>query len=121
MSNLKILNKFIGQEITVIVVKSHVFRCKDLNFSNNFVKVTDDNNIVSINTAAISYIDFHKTDDVYKIAYKSSEMVSGVMIAIDQKFIEIEITNFHTKKTYNVIIPIRGIEGIKVFNEDKQE
>ena len=27
---------------------------------------------------------------------------------------------FHTQKTYNVVIPIKGIEGIKVFNEDNK-
>ena len=120
MTGTKILNKFLGQQITIIVVKSHVFRCNSLEFSNNFVKVTDEKNIVSINPIAISYIDFHRCDDAYKIAYKSSEMVSGVLKDIDQTFIEIEITNFRTKKTYSVVIPLKGIEGIKVFNEDKE-
>ena len=121
MSQNKIIDKFIDKEITVIVVKSHVFRCPDVHFSSNFVKVTNSKSIININAAVISYIDYFKEEEIYKIAYKSSEMVSGILKLVDSRFIEMEITNFHTQNKYNVVIPIKGIEGVKVHNEDSEE
>lgn len=114
-----IIKKYIGQEAWIIHNKCYVKIISNIEKLEGYYKFTNQGQDFNINSNNVYGIEYDTNSKRYKISYNSPAISKGVLKEINSKILTITISNKQSKKTYDVLIPMANIQGIKMTEEDE--
>ena len=112
------IRKYIGRDAWVIYTKSYILSCKTYTIKGNFFTVPTPEGYIDIHKEHITTIEHNNKQSISRIAYNTHATTKGKLIALNSKFLDIEVINTQNNMRYIVLVPVKKIEGIKFTEEE---
>jgi hypothetical protein len=101
--------------------KGYFRKSPNVKMKDRTVVIETDIELLEVNKEYINTLSYDKKKKIYTIGYTTPATVTGILKDINSKFIIVEVMNSTLKKTYDVVIPVKIIEGFKVLSFEDDE
>ena len=120
----EISQELVGKRVAIDFPKARFYTTKSFSNSENGRYITfkvDGGKAVLANWDVIKYITYDESLGTNKIALAYNQSTTGVVEKIEGNWLKLRIYNPIRDLYYYNIVPIKAIDGIKVFGEENVE
>ena len=119
----EISSELLGKKVSIDFPKARFYTTNSFSNSENgrYIMFNADGREVLANWDVVKYITYDPRLKSYKIALAYNQATTGVIDFIEGSWLKLKIFNPVKNLYYYNIIPIKAIDGIKVFGDENIE